>query len=289
MASNMIELIKVLRERTGAGNMDCKKALEECGMDVDKAVDYLREKGVVKAAKKASRIAAEGKTDIKVKANKAVIVEVNCETDFVAKGEIFGKLVSNLSELVLKNNFANIEEAREAAKSILLDASIALGEKLDFRRFEVVEKNSDQCFGTYIHNGSKIGVIVLLDKIDEELAQGLAMHIAANSPSYICKCCIPENVKEHERKIALEVAKDDPKLQGKPEAALKSIIEGKINKVLSEQTLLEQTYLLSPEETVGKFLEKKKINVLNFVRYLVGEGIEKRQEDFASEVMSQIK
>lgn len=289
MASSVIELIKVLRERTGAGNMDCKKALEECGMDVEKAVDYLREKGIVKAAKKASRIAAEGMTDIKEHGNKAVIVEVNCETDFVAKGKIFGKLVSDLSQLVLTKDFGDIDSAREAAKSILLDASIALGEKLDFRRFKVVEKNSHEHFGTYIHNGSKIGVIVVLDKKDDEVAQGLAMHIAANAPIYICKHCIPNDVREHERKIALEVAKDDPKLQGKPESALKNIIDGKVNKILSEQTLLEQMYLMSNDETVGQYLEKKKINVLEFVRYLVGEGIEKRRDDFACEVMSQNK
>lgn len=289
MASSVIELIKVLRERTGAGNMDCKKALEECGMDVDKAVDYLREKGIVKAAKKASRIAAEGITDIKQHENKAIIVEVNCETDFVAKGKIFGKLVSDLSQLVLDKDFVDIDSAREDAKSTLLDASIALGEKLDFRRFKTIEKTSKEHFGTYIHNGSKIGVIVVLDKKDDEVAQGLAMHIAANAPIYICKCCIPESVREHERKIALEVAKEDPKLQGKPESALKNIIDGKVNKILSEQTLLEQMYLMSNEETVGQYLEKKKINVLEFVRYLVGEGIEKRQDDFADEVMSQVK
>lgn len=290
MGSNMIELIKVLRERTGAGNLDCKKALEACEMDVDKAVDYLREKGVAKAAKKASRIAAEGLCDIKVcdKCGHAAIVEVNCETDFVARGELFQKLVSETAQDVLENKYDSLEAAKEANKERYLTASIAIGEKLDFRRFEVVAKEEGQIFGTYIHNGSKIGVIVVLEGTSEEDALGIAMHIAANNPSYVSEKSIPADVIEHERKIALEAAKQDPKLAGKPEAMLNNIVNGKVNKLLGEQVLLNQAYLLNPEITVRQLLEQSKESVVKFVRFAVGEGIEKRQENFAEEVMKQM-
>ena len=290
MASNMIELIKVLRERTGAGNLDCKKALEACDMDVEKAVDFLREKGVAKAAKKASRIAAEGLCDIKVceKCGRAAIVEVNCETDFVTRGDLFRQLVTETVEDVLENNYQSIEEAKEANKERYLSASIAIGEKLDFRRFEVVGKEEGQSFATYIHNGSQIGVIVVAEGLNDEDLLGVAMHIAANNPSYVCEKCIPADVIEHERKIALEGAKQDPKLAGKPEQMLMNIVNGKVNKLLGEQVLLNQAYLLNPEVTVRQLLDEHKAKIVKFVRFAVGEGIEKRQENFAEEVMKQM-
>jgi len=287
----MIELIKVLRERTGAGNLDCKKALEANDMDVDKAVDYLREKGVAKVAKKASRIAAEGLCDIKVceKCGRAAIVEVNCETDFVARGDIFHKLVADSVAQVLHEGYESLDEAKKGLEKMYLEAGMKLGEKLDFRRFQIVEKKPGQMFGTYIHNGSQIGVIVVIDKEDEELATGLAMHIAANNPSYICEHCIPQEVIEKEKHIAIEAAKEDPKLANKPDAVVQHIIEGKVNKLLKETTLLEQPYLLDGEQTVGAVLKQKGINVVDFVRFAVGEGIEKRHEDFAEEVAKQIQ
>ncbi len=289
--SAIIELIKVLRERTGAGMMDCKKALEETNCDVEKAVDWLREKGITKAAKKASRIAAEGLTDVHldVASKKAIILEVNCETDFVGKGEAFAKLVHDIRDNVLKANPGCIDCAREAVASLITDATVKLGEKMDLRRFEIVKVEPTHV-GTYIHMAGKISVLVVLEKADAALAKGLAMHIAANNPQYIVREDIPAATREHETKIQFEAAKTDEKLANKPEAALAKIIEGKVNKVFSESTLAEQAYLMDENgATVANVLARSGNKVLKFVRYAVGEGIEKRVDDFASEVMKQVK
>mgnify|MGYP000009494279 FL=1 len=292
MAKPIIELIKVLRERTGAGMMDCKKALEECNCDIDKACDWLREKGIAKAAKKASRIAAEGLTFVKAcdKCGKAIIIEVNCETDFVSKSDAFNELVQETARVIMHNNIATVEEAKENAeiKDLFTNATVKIGEKLDLRRFEIVEASEGQAIGTYIHMKGKISVLVVTDKACDDV-KGLAMHIAANNPLYITKADIPADVLEHEKAIQMEAAKTDEKLAGKPEAVVAKIIEGKVNKQLSETTLYEQDYLLEPGTTVGKFLNSRGVNVVKFVRYMVGEGIEKRKDDFAAEVMSQIK
>lgn len=292
MAKPIIELIKVLRERTGAGMMDCKKALEECDCDIDKACDWLREKGIAKAAKKASRIAAEGLTFVKAcdKCGKAIIIEVNCETDFVSKSDAFNELVQETARVIMHNNIATVEEAKENAeiKDLFTNATVKIGEKLDLRRFEIVEASEGQTIGTYIHMKGKISVLVVTDKACDDV-KGLAMHIAANNPLYITKADIPADVLEHEKAIQMEAAKTDEKLAGKPEAVVAKIIEGKVNKQLSETTLYEQDYLLEPGTTVGKFLNSRGVNVVKFVRYMVGEGIEKRKDDFAAEVMSQIK
>ncbi len=290
MASqNLIELIKVLRERTGAGMMDCKKALEESNLDVDRAIDWLREKGIAKAAAKAARIAAEGVASVLVSKDKAIIGEVNCETDFVSKGEKFHKLVDDALKMTLKSGTSDIEKAKELTNQLFLDATVSMGEKFSFRRFEILTKKKEQGFGSYVHMGGKIAVLVLLNKEDEESALGLAMHIAANNPLYITSKDIPEATIEKERNIALEAAKTDDKLKGKPDKVLASIVEGKVKKFLAEQTLVEQTYLVDGEKSVGKFLSEKKLEVLWFARYAVGEGIEKRADNFAEEVMSQIK
>lgn len=285
-----MELIKNLRDRTGAGMMDCKRALEANNDDIEKACDWLREQGIAKSAKKASRIAAEGLTDVAYceECGKAVVVEVNCETDFVAKGDLFRNLVSTTRKLVCEKAPATLDEALELTKELYTDATVSIGEKLSFRRFELVQKEEGQGVGTYIHMGGKISVLVLLEKEDAELAKGIAMHIAANNPSYICKNCVPATVIEHEKAIALEAAKTDEKLKNKPEQALAKIIEGKVNKTISETVLSEQHYLLDDSQTVGNLLTAKGNRVLKFVRYQVGEGIEKRKDDFASEVMSQI-
>ncbi len=289
--STVIELIKVLRERTGAGMMDCKKAIEENNGDIEKAVDWLREKGITKAAKKASRIAAEGLTDVRLdEASKSVIIlEVNCETDFVGKGEPFAKLVHDVRDSLLKLQPGCIDCAREGVATLFTDATVKIGEKLELRRFEIV-KADPAVVGTYIHMGGKISVLVVMAKPDAQLAKGLAMHIAANNPQYIAREDIPAAVREHETKIQLEAAKSDEKLAGKPEAALAKIIEGKVNKVFSESTLAEQAYLLDENgSTVQNVLARSGNKVLKFVRYAVGEGIEKRVDDFAKEVMSQVK
>ena len=285
----MIELIKELRDRTGAGMMDCKKALEASNQDVEKAIDWLREKGIAKAQAKASRIAAEGLAGVVVKGDKAVIAEVNCETDFVSKGEKFHKLVDDVMEVTLKEEPKSLEAAKEATKSLFTDATVSMGEKLDYRRFEIVSKGASQDFGAYIHMGGKIATLVLLDKQDSELAKGLAMHIAANAPKYVSEADIPADVIEHEKAIALETAKADSKLAGKPEQMLQGIVNGKVKKILSESILLSQVYLLDGEKSVAQVLKEKGINVIKFVRYAVGEGIEKRQDNFAEEVMKEVK
>ena len=288
----LIDLIKQLRDRTGAGLMDCKAALLNNDEDLDKATDWLREKGLAKAAKKADRIAAEGLALTKTceKCGKTVILEVNCETDFVAKGDAFKELVEGVAGEILKNEPKDVDAAKELTTGLFTDATVKMGEKFDLRRFEVIEKGNNFVY-TYIHMGGKIAVVVVLDKEDAELGKGLAMHIAANNPSYLNTEAIGSDAIEHETKIQLEAAKQDPKLAGKPEEMLKKIIGGKVNKYFAEMVLVEQPYLLDTEsgKKVGQVLQEKKTNVIKYVRYQVGEGIEKRKDDFASEVMSQMK
>ena len=285
--ASMIELIKELRERTGAGMMDCKRALEENNQDVEKAIDWLRQKGIAKAAAKASRIAAEGLAGVKVEGNKAVIVEVNCETDFVSKGEKFHKLVDDVLEVTLKEQPACINCAREATKGLFTDATVSMGEKLDYRRFELVEKKAEEGFGAYIHMGGKIAVLVKLAKEDPELAKGLAMHIAANSPKFVSEADIPAEAMAHEKSIQVELMKQDEKLANKPAEMLDQIANRKVQKVLSESTLSAQVYLLDGEKSVGQTLKERGNSVVSFIRYAVGEGIEKRQDNFAEEVMKE--
>lgn len=287
--ASMIELIKELRDRTGAGMMDCKRALEANDSDVEKAIDWLREKGIAKAQAKSSRIAAEGLAEVKVDGNKACIAEINCETDFVSKGDRFHQLVKDAVDVTLNKNAKDIEEAKELTKQLFTDATVSMGEKLDYRRFEIVSKESSQEFGSYIHMGGKIATLVIVDKNDAELAKGLAMHIAANSPKYISEDEIPAETIEKERAIALEQAKTDEKLKNKPENVLNGIIEGKVRKLLSESILLSQAYLLDGEKSVAQVLKEKGTKVVKFIRYSVGEGIEKRVDNFAEEVMGQIK
>ena len=291
MAGNLIELIKVLRDRTGAGLMDCKAALLATDCDVEKASDWLREKGLAKAAKKASRIAAEGLALAVVcpKCGKTVVLEVNCETDFVAKGDAFRELVESAASLILKNEPKTVEDAKALCESLFADATVKMGEKLDLRRFVVIQKKEGQSIGTYIHMGGKIAVAVVLEKEDAELASQLAMHIAANNPSYVTSADIPASELEHEKAVQLEAAKNDEKLKDKPANVLDKILDGKVNKTFAEVTLASQAFLLDDTKNVAQVLKEKGNNVLCFVRYQVGEGIEKRQDDFASEVMCQMK
>ncbi len=290
MASN-IELIKILRERTGAGMMDCKHALDETGNDVDKATDWLREKGIAKQAKKADRIAAEGLALIANcdKCGAACVCEVNCETDFVAGADPFKQLVLSCASKALSERPSNLDELNSLVKEDFTDAAVKLGEKLTVRRFDVVTTEAGQGLGTYIHMGGKIAVIVKLEKADAALAKGLAMQIAANAPKYIAESDIPADVIEAETKIQTEASKNDPKLANKPEAALVNIIKGKVKKVLSESVLSEQDYLLEPGKKVAQVLTENNNKVLSFIRYQVGEGLEKRKDYFAAEVMAQAK
>lgn len=287
--ASLVELIKELRDRTGAGMMDCKKALEANNQDIEKSIDWLRQKGIAKAQAKATRIAAEGLASVLVESDKAVIVEVNCETDFVSKGEKFHKLVDDVARATMASNPCCIDKAKELTQSLFTDATVSMGEKLDYRRFDILTKSKDQEFGAYIHMGGKIAVLLVLSKNDPELAKGIAMHIAANNPLYIDLKDIPADAIEHEKGIQVELMKQDPKLAGKPAEMLAQIADRKVQKVLSESTLSAQEYALDDEKTVGQILKEANASVIKFIRYSVGEGIEKRHDNFAEEVMKEIK
>lgn len=290
MADSLIDLIKVLRDRTGAGLMDCKGALLANDCDIEKATDWLREKGLAKAAKKADRIAAEGLAlAVKCpKCGKTLVLEVNCETDFVAKGDAFRALVEEVAHVILKNEPKDVEAAKALTQDLFADATVKMGEKFDLRRFTIIPQE-DNVIGTYIHMGGKIAVAVSLDKGSEELAHDLAMHIAANNPKYLTMNDVPAADREHELNIQKEAAKSDEKLANKPAPVLEKILEGKINKFFAEMTLEAQPFLKDDSKTVGQLLTEKGSKVLSFVRYQVGEGIEKRKDDFAAEVAAQAK
>ena len=286
--STMIEQIKVLRDRTGAGMMDCKHALEETNGDIEKAIDWLREKGIAKAAKKQGRIAAEGLTTVKIceHCHKAVILEINCETDFVAGSDAFKDLVQASADKVLAEKPANLDEAIALTQPLFDEASLKLGEKLSFRRFEIVDPEG-HAVDSYKHMGGKISVITVLEKDDPEIAHGISMTVAASTPSYVSLADVPAEVFEAEKKVQVELAKQDPKLAGKPEAALEKILEGKVNKALSAQVLEKQDYILDPSKTVEQLLKERNNKLLKFVCYKVGDGLEKRKDDFAAEVAAQ--
>ncbi|MBE6136535.1 MAG: elongation factor Ts [Erysipelotrichaceae bacterium] len=290
MADSLIDLIKVLRDRTGAGLMDCKGALLANDCDLDKATDWLREKGLAKAAKKADRIAAEGLA-LTIPCgcgNRVAILEVNCETDFVAKGEQFHDFVEAIGKNLLANNYADLEAAKEGVKDLVADATVKMGEKFDLRRYQILKKEDGQEFGTYLHMGGKIAVALILEGGSAELAKGLAMHIAANNPSYLTLSDVPADVLAHERDVQREASKNDPKFASKPAEFQEKILDGKLNKHFSEMTLAAQSYLMDDSKNVAQVLKDNGASIKCFVRYQVGEGIEKRQDDFASEVMKEI-
>ena len=271
-----IEAIKSLKERTGAGMMDCKRALEENDYDIEKAIDVLREKGIVKAAKRANRTAAEGLAVIKTcdACGKAAIIEVNCETDFVSATDKFHAFGEGAAEFVLKNEPATIEEAQAGVKDLQDATALATGEKLVFRRYKVIKKAEGQCFGTYIHMGGKIGVVVILEKEDAELANQMAMHIAANNPLYLGLEDVPAAEREREQKIAETEVANDEKLAIKPEQVKAQIAQRKVDKVLSQSCLTFQKWLLDESKTVSQLLSEKGNKVIAFTRYQVGDGVE---------------
>ena len=286
MAQITASLVKELRERTGAGMMDCKKALTQTDGDIDAAIDYLRENGIAKAAKKADRIAAEGLSYIEVKGNKAVILEINSETDFVAKNEKFVALVKNVAEAILAAEPATLEEALQVeaqggtVEAVINEGIATIGEKLSLRRFEVVTKSDADAFGAYSHMGGRIGVLTLVEgSTDEEAAKDVAMHIAALAPKYLDESEVPADVLEHEKKVLTEQALNE----GKPA----NIVE-KMIKFLEEITVVNQKFVKDDSFTVEKFLASKGGKLAKFVRYEVGEGIEKKEDNFAEEVMSQV-
>lgn len=283
--------VKELREKTGAGMLDCKKALQESEGNMEKAIDWLREKGISKAAKKESRIAAEGLSEILVDGNKAVILEINSETDFVAKNAEFTNFVSLLAKVVLENCPKTMEEAMElpmgdgTVNSSLINLIAKIGEKISFRRFEIVEKNDSQVFGVYNHqNLGKINVITVLDGDNSEIARDVAMHVAAMNPGYLSRSDVPEDVINHEKDVIKKQAIEE----GKPAEIAEKMVNGRINKFYKEVCLLEQPFIKDPDLDVAGYAKANNMAVVKFVRFEVGEGMEKRNDDFASEVMSQI-
>ena len=291
MAQITASLVKELRERTGAGMMDCKKALTQTDGNIDAAIDYLRENGIAKAAKKADRIAAEGLSYIEVKGNKAVILEINSETDFVAKNEKFVALVKNVAEAILAAEPKTLEEALQVeaqggtVEAVINEGIATIGEKLSLRRFEVVSKTDADAFGAYSHMGGRIGVLTLVEgSTDEEAAKDVAMHIAALAPKYLDESEVPADVLEHEKKVLTEQALNE----GKPANIVEKMIVGRINKFLEEITVVKQKFVKDDSFTVEKFVASKGGKLTKFVRYEVGEGIEKKEDNFAEEVMSQV-
>ena len=287
-------MVKELRERTGAGMMDCKKALTACDGDMEKSIDWLREKGIAKAAKKNDRIAAEGLTRAAVNGKTGVVFEVNSETDFVAKNEKFLGLLDEIQGVLIENKPTDLDAALACAASegtvadAVTTATATIGEKISLRRIAVVEKADDEFFGCYMHMGGKISALVTLKgKADEAVAKNIAMQIASMAPQYVNRDEMPAEVVEHERKVQTEIVKNDEKLANKPEKVLAGIIEGKISKNLKDLCLVEQEFFLDPNMKVAQYLKENGCDVVSFVRYAVGEGIEKRQDNFAEEVMSQ--
>ena len=283
-------MVKELRESTGAGMLDCKKALEASNGNMEEAITWLREKGISKAAKKASRIAAEGLAVAKVVGNKAVIVEVNSETDFVAKNEEFKSLVDIIADTLLNNSSVKtVEEANKLThdgktiEELVVEKTSTIGEKLSFRRFEIVEKEDSQVFGTYSHMGGKIVALCVLTK-DEEVAKDIAMQIAAMKPLYLNRDMVPADVLEKERTILKEQAENE----GLDPNKIDMIVNGRINKYYEEVCLVDQGFIKENKMKVNKYVESKGSEIVSFVRYEVGEGMEKREENFADEVMKQI-
>ena len=284
-------LVKELREKTGAGMLDCKKALEANNGDISQSIDWLREKGISKAQKKADRIAAEGVASILIKGNKAAIVEVNSETDFVAKNDEFTSMVSTILETIIDSDVKSVEDAlnlecKEGTINDLIVAKTAkIGEKLSLRRFEVVTKSDTESFGEYIHMGGKIAVLITVDGASPEVAKDVAMHAAAMRPKYVNKDSVPHDEVEKERKVLKEQAMNE----GKPEEIAAKMVEGRIRKFYEEICLEEQAFVKDSDKKVREYVKANGGTIKSMVRFEVGEGMEKRKENFAEEVAKQMK
>ncbi len=284
-------LIKELREMSGAGMLDCKSALEKTNGNIEEAMDWLREKGFATATKKSSRIAAEGLAKIFIKDNKAVIVEVNSETDFVSKNDEFVEMIDVIGQEILNNNAKTVEETLElkyedgTINDLIVAKTAKIGEKLSLRRIEVLEKEANQNFGEYLHNGGKIAVLTLIKGGDETIAKDVAMQSAAMKPQYVTIEDVPEEVVDRER----EVLKEQSMNEGKTEEIATKMVEGRIKKFFKEIVLVEQAFIKDGDINVKTFLNNNDATLLTMIRFEVGEGMEKRSDDFANEVMSQIK
>ncbi len=288
--ADIITLIKELRERTGAGMMDCKKALLESNMDVEKATKWLHEKGVLKAAKKADRVAAEGLSLVYLQPQLALILEVNCETDFVSRGDAFRKLINDTAAMLLTSKPATLDAAIALTQNLYTEATVKIGEKLTLRRFTLIKKQPNQIFGQYVHMNGAVSSLVLVEGGNVTLADQLAMHITDRNPVYPSFASVSPSMIQEETLKQKNLVKQDPKYANKPEAILSKIVEGKVNTMFKESSLDMQPFMFSETEELTKvFLDKNKMKAIQFARYKVGEGIEKKIVDFASEVMSQVK
>jgi len=278
------QMVKELREATGAGMMDCKKALTDSDGDMTKATEILRQKGISSAEKKMGRIAAEGLVASAIEGNKGAMIEVNCETDFVAKNEEFKALAADIAKLAATSSASSVDELLIASlngaklEEVIKEKIATIGEKITLRRFEKYDGN----LATYIHNG-KIGVMLVTDKADEAASKDVCLHIASSAPEFLSSEDVPQEVRDEEKRI--EMGKED--LQSKPEQIREKIVEGRLQKILAQRCLLEQPFVKDPSLTVKAFIEGK-FNIIKFDRYVLGEGLEKRQDNFADEVMGQL-
>ena len=287
-----IEKIKILRDKTGAGMMDCKKALVETGGDVDKAVDFLRERGLSKAANKASRIAAEGLANVAIEGNTALIYEVNSETDFVSQNDEFIKLVDEVGAILIKSNATNTEEAlvvnnpqeRLTVEQMLLNMTAKIGEKITLRRVQRVTKKDDEVFGLYKHQGGKIIALTVVKGNDQEVAKNIAMHVTASKPRFLDRASVDQETVEHEKQVLTQQALNE----GKPANIVEKMVIGRLNKFFEEICLTDQAYVKDTDMKVKQYLKSVNSQVTFFLRLEVGEGIEKREEDFAAEVAAQM-
>lgn len=287
-------LVKELRDKTGAGMLDCKKALEANNADINAAIDWLREKGISKAAKKADRIAAEGLAAIKIEGNKAAIVEVNSETDFVAKNPEFKELVDVILDTAINSDATTVEELLaestsngegETVNDLIVAKTAKIGEKISFRRFDRIVKEDSESFGSYIHMGGKIAVLTLVANANEEVAKEVAMHAAAMRPSYVKESDVPADVLDKEKAIMTEQLINE----GKPAERIENILVGKVKKYYEEVCLENQIFIKAEnKETVSQFVANNGGSIVNMIRYEVGEGMEKREENFAEEVAKQM-
>lgn len=282
--------VKELREQTGAGMMDCKNALVATDGNLEEAVKWLREKGITKAAKKTSRIAAEGVCAYAIDGNKAALFEVNSETDFVAKNPKFTELVKQIGEAILAANAKNDEEALEAqyegvkVADLIINATATIGEKISLRRVALYNKEDNQVFGAYSHMGGKIIAFTILDGVNAECAKDVCMHVAAMAPKYLDKNSIDPEYIESEKEILRQEALNE----GKPEAIVDKMVMGRLQKSLKEVCLVEQAFVKDPDQTIDQYVKSKNCAIKFFVRLAVGEGIEKRKDDFVAEVMAAV-
>lgn len=291
MSQITAKMVKELRELTGAGMLDCKKALEETNGDVKKAVDYLREKGIAQAAKKSGRVAAEGLASAVVKGNEAIVFELNSETDFVAKNDAFLNLLEKVGNAIINSDAKNEEEALkvnvdgQTLNELLIESTAKIGEKITLRRVNRIKKEDSQAFNTYAHMGGRIVSLVVMEKEDEEIGRDIAMHVAASNPKYLDRNSVDEDVLNHEK----EVLRNQALQEGKPEHIVDKMVIGRLNKFLEEICLVDQPFVKDSDVKVKKYLKDNNNNVLNFVRLEVGEGIERKEEDFAAEVAAATK